>query len=192
MKSLILNKWFWISVGIALFFSTVSKPNPPLDFIPTVISVLLTGMFSTITIMLSLILNKDLINLESSFKKNIEESLPLIRLHLLMFICLLTLSVVASYWPDLLLNLLPHIIVRFISTNNISVFTNIFSMTLAIISTVEMINTVFALFEVRWILLNHKEESNNHNNNQPQVTKVKLISSMGPNSTTESSSKPHS
>ncbi|OIQ10501.1 hypothetical protein [Neomoorella thermoacetica] len=69
MKSLILNKWFWISVGIALFFSTVSKPNPPLDFIPTVISVLLTGMFSTITIMLSLILNKDLINLESSFKK---------------------------------------------------------------------------------------------------------------------------
>ncbi|WP_180371653.1 hypothetical protein [Neomoorella thermoacetica] len=65
-------------------------------------------------------------------------------------------------------------------------------MTLAIISTVEMINTVFALFEVRWILLNHKEESNNHNNNQPQVTKVKLISSMGPNSTTESSSKPHS
>lgn len=167
MGKILKNKYTFILIFISIIFTRFFPDNWSDSFnvaVPTIIGVLVGTMFTTVVFILSIIINRDIVGLDSEDRILLEKNFKLIKSHLLLLVSLLVLSFFAGYWSNLIFLICPHFITLYIGEQDISVFIQIFSLLLAAFSVVEMILVVFLYFEIRWDLLKKQIDNSREEN----------------------------
>lgn len=161
IKLLLKNKWLYITLIIAVLITSLISNNSlgieGLKMIPPTIGVLLGGLLTTIAIIFGIIKDEDLEKLNNKYGNSFFESLNNLKYHILFILFSLVVTLTAFFikMPPLLIDYL-----SLIQLNPIQVFyfIQVFFILMTVYSAMEVINILFLIFEIKFILIKNKSK----------------------------------
>lgn len=141
-----------ISFILSIYISNNEWSIEGLKLVPSIIGVLFGGLLTTIAIIFSIIKDEELKGLYKKYGDSFFDSLQQLKYHILLILLTLILSIFAFLLdiPDLLLKILNMIPV---SVNIVFPFLQVFFFLLTIYSTIEVVNILFLIFEIKFEIL---------------------------------------
>jgi hypothetical protein len=122
-----------------------------LKLVPQIIGVLWSGLVATIAIMFSLMRDEDLDKLHHSFGDGFLETLMILKSHVIVIFLSLIISLMSFYLEFPFINQILNYFL--ISSLSAFYFIQIFFLLVTAYSTLEILNSLFILFEIKFRLI---------------------------------------